>query len=152
MQKKIFITQQMLDRLSSEDKISIEGVMLTLFTKDKPAYKLTPAVKFLAIESKESDPHKLVGKIVTQKSVEEKGIELYMNSAIYQDEAYKVEQGFTGELASASPPDAQPAGNSAPTPAAYGEEKGEEKGGETMEKEEQKSDDELLADFLLKNM
>ncbi|MDT8318761.1 MAG: hypothetical protein RQ824_12355 [bacterium] len=136
MQKKIFLSQGMLDKLSSEGKLELSGDKLTIQSNDHPEYIITPAAKFLGIESKDADPHKLIGKIIPLKILKDKGVELYMDSAIYKDEAYNVEQGFVGILV-------------------------EEKGGkqvapqpvqEVNTEEVPKGDEELLADFFLKNL
>ena len=137
MQKKIFITQDMLDRLSSEGKVDIDGNKLTIISAENPSYNITSAVKFLAIESGDKDPHKLLGRIVPAKILKDKGVEVYMDSAIYKDEAYKVEQGFAGVLIEAAedePLTPEPLDEVIDT------------------KEVPKSDEDLLADFFLKNM
>ena len=136
MQKKIFISQGMLDNLSSEGRIEISGDKLTILSKERPDYIITPAAKFLEIESKDTDPYKLLGKIVPLNILKDKGVELYMDSAIYKDEAYKVEQGFVGILVE------EEAGKpAAPQPVE-----------EVKSEEVPKSDDELLADFFMKNL
>lgn len=136
MQKKIFITQGMLDNLSSEGKLEICGDKLTILSKERPDYIITPAAKFLGIESKDADPHKLLGKIVPLKILKDKGVELYMDSAIYKDDAYKVEQGFVGILI-----EEQSGKAVIPEPVS-----------EVKSEEVTKSDDEMLADFFLKNL
>ena len=136
MQKKIFISQGMLDNLSSEGKVDLSGDRLTILSKEQPQYVITPAAKFMGIESKEADPHKLLGKIVPLTILKERGVELYMDSAIYKDEAYKVEQGFVGILVE------EKAGKAiAPEPVK-----------EVKSEDVPKGDDELLADFFLKNL
>ena len=136
MQKKIFISQGMLDNLSSEGRIEISGDKLTILSKERPDYIITPAAKFLDIESKDADPYKLLGKIVPVNILKDKGVELYMDSAIYKDEAYKVDQGFVGMLVE------EKAGKpTAPQPVK-----------EVKSEDVPKSDDELLADFFMKNL
>jgi len=136
MQKKIFITQDMLDQLSAESKVDLEGNKLSILSGENPNYNLIPAVKFIAIESGDNDPFKLIGKIVPSNILKDKGVEVYMDSAIYKDEAYKVEQGFAGTLIEEG--SAKPA---AP-----------EQIKEIKTEEVPKSDDELLAEFFLKNI
>ena len=126
----------MLDKLSTEGRIEIAGNRLTILSKERPGYIITPAAKFLAIESQDADPHKLIGKIVPSKILKDKGVELYMDSAIYKDEAYKVEQGFVGTLVEEK--SGKPI---APEPVK-----------EIKSEEVPKSDDELLADFFMKNL
>ncbi len=126
----------MLDNLSSEGRIEICGDKLTILSKERPDYIITPAAKFLEIESKDTDPYKLLGKIVPEKILKDKGVELYMGSAIYKDEAYKVDEGFLGMLVE------EKAGKPvAPEPVK-----------EVKSEEVPKSDDELLADFFMKNL
>ena len=136
MQKKIFITQGMLDNLSSEGRVEISGDKLTILSKERPDYIITPAAKFLEIESKDADPYKLLGKIVPVNILKDKGVELYMDSAIYKDEAYKVDQGFIGMLV-----EEQSGKPVAPEPVK-----------EIKSEDVPKSDDELLADFFMKNL
>ncbi len=135
MQKKIFITQTTLDKWSSEGKLALEGDEVTLLTKDNPKYKLTPAAKFLAIDTQPNDPHNLVGKIVPLDLLKKRDVEVYMDSAIYKDDAYKVEQGFAAVLVESA---------------------GEVHAAEPMKEEKidesAKSDEELLTDFFLKNL
>ena len=126
----------MLDQLSAEGKVDLKGNKLSILSGEKPDYNLIPAVKFMAIESGDSDPHKLIGKIVPSNILKEKGVEVYMDSAIYKDEAYKVEQGFAGTLIETGA--AKPA---APEPVK-----------EIKTEEVPKTDDELLAEFFLKNI
>ena len=136
MQKKIFISQGMLDNLSSEGKLELTGDKLTIQSKERPDYIITPAAKFLEIESKDVDPYKLLGKIVPLNILKDKGVELYMGSAIYKDEAYKVDEGFLGILV-----EEQSGKPIAPQPVE-----------EIKSEEVPKSDDELLADFFMKNL
>lgn len=136
MQKKIFITQGMLDNLSSEGKLELSGDKLTIQSKERPDYIITPAAKFLDIESKDVDPYKLLGKIVPLNILKDKGVELYMGSAIYKDEAYKVDEGFLGILVE------EKAGKPViPEPVK-----------EVKSEDVPKGDDELLADFFMKNL
>lgn len=136
MQKKIFISQGMLDNLSSEGRLEICGDKLTILSKERPDYIITPAAKFLDIESKDADPYKLLGKIVPLNILKDKGVELYMGSAIYKDEAYKVDEGFLGMLV-----EEQSGKPIAPEPVK-----------EVKSEEVPKGDEELLADFFMKNL
>ncbi len=132
MQKKIFITQENLDKWSSAGRVSQEGEVITLSLKDNSRYALRPAVKFLSVETSQEDPNRLVGRIITSASLKERGVEVYMHSAIFRDEAYKVEEGFIG-LRQESAPDK----TESPV---------------TLPADETKSDEDLLADFLMKNL
>ncbi len=126
----------MLDNLSSEGRVEISGDKLTILSKERPDYIITPAAKFLEIESKDADPYKLLGKIVPVNILKDKGVELYMDSAIYKDEAYKVDQGFVGILV-----EEKSGKPTVPEPVK-----------EVKTEEVPKGDDELLADFFMKNL
>lgn len=126
----------MLDDPSSEGRFEISGDKLTILSKERPDYIITSAAKFLEIESKDTDPYKLLGKIVPLNILKDKGVEIYMGSAIYKDEAYKVDEGFLGMLVeeqSGKPIVSEPVK-------------------EVKSEEVPKSDDELLADFFMKNL
>jgi len=135
MQKKIFITQSTLDKWASEGKLTLDGDEVTLHTNDNPKYKLTPAAKFLAIDTQPEDPHNLVGKIVPLDLLKKRDVEVYMESAIYKDDAYKVEQGFAAVLVEAA-----------------GEVHAPEPVKEEKIDDSAKSDEELLTEFFLKNI
>lgn len=138
MQKKIFLTQQVLDQWSASGKATIKGDILTIQSKDNSRFTLKAAIKFLTIESKDADPNNLTGKVITSDHVKDKGIEVYMNSAIYKDEAYKVEEGFIGLLQENESKKGSPEKEIIESDASVAD--------------NEKSDDQLLADFLLKNL
>lgn len=133
MQKKIFLTQQVLDQWSTAAKITIEGNIITIPSKGNSRYTLRPAVKFIAIESRGDDPNNLVGKVILSDLLKEKGVDVYMNSAIHRDDAYMVEEGFVGLFLEESGKEDKSIEHCANSGNA-------------------KSDDELLADFLLKSL
>ena len=132
MRKKIFVSQQMLDNMSNENKVHIEEDNRLTFLSNKLTYHLEAALKFLSCETSHKDPHKLIGKIITTSTLKEKGADLFMDSVIYKDEAYKTEQGFIGRLQEKEPVKKE-------KPA-------------TPEKKEEKSEEELLAEFILKKL
>lgn len=95
--KKIFFSQAILGSLADEGKLSLEGNVLTVFTKDRPTFVLEPAFRILRTVDGREDPHGLVGQIRTEKALREMNAEVYLDSVVYRDSAYQAEQGFIGE-------------------------------------------------------
>lgn len=92
---RLFISQERLDSWSSEDRIKVEGDLLTL-SGDGRSFRIKEAVRFLKVAGDGEDPHALVGKVKTLEALEAQGGENYMNSVIVGDTAYDVQQGFLG--------------------------------------------------------
>jgi hypothetical protein len=95
-EKKIFMSQEVLDALFDQGKAELEGEVLTINTAIKQVYRLIPAVKFLVLAEGEFDPNNLVGKIFTKEQLKKASADIYMDSVIYKDAAYQVETGFLG--------------------------------------------------------
>lgn len=127
--EKVFFTQTMIDSLAENNKISINGNVITILTKKKASFNIVPAYRFLKIESGEDKLH-LVGKVKTEKEMNELKIEVMSNSAIYGDSVYTIEPGFIG------------------IPLTEKEE-GEKK--ESVPEKEKKDSLQMLAEFILKN-
>lgn len=97
MSNKIFFSQRILDGLTDEGKIKLDGNVITLLTPDKPSFELEPAYRFVRTSDGGPDPHGLVGRIKYEKDVKAMNAEVYLNSIIYGETAYEVEPGFIGE-------------------------------------------------------
>lgn len=95
--KKIFFSQNFLDKLVQEGKIGLDGSLLTLMTPDRPSFALEPAVRVLKTSGSAPDPHRLVGRILYERDVKAMGAEVYLHSLLYRDTAYEAEPGFIGE-------------------------------------------------------
>lgn len=93
---RLFISQDRLDAWSGEDRVKLEGNLMTL-VNDGRAFRLEPAVRFLKVAGDGEDPHDLLGKVKTVAALEREGGEHYMNSVIVGDTAYDVQQGFVGD-------------------------------------------------------
>ncbi len=93
---RLYISQDRLDAWASEERVKIEGDLMTLLP-DGRAFRITPALRFLKVAGGGDDPHGLLGKVKTVKAIEEQGGENYMNSVILGETAYDVQQGFLGE-------------------------------------------------------
>lgn len=132
--EKVFFTQKTLDSLNEENKISLEGDLLTIMTKEKPCFTIIPAYRFMHVESGGEDPLKVLGKVKTEEEAKQMDIDIYRDSAIFKETVYVVEPGFIGVPKIGVPKRDEPTPPKEP------------------KKAPPKSDDELLADFLLKNM
>jgi len=94
---KIFFSQRILDSLIEEGRIKLEKNMLTLLSGEQPTFELEPAYRFTRTADGSADPHRLVGQIKYEKEIKAMHAEAYLNSLLYRDIAYEVEQGFIGE-------------------------------------------------------
>jgi hypothetical protein len=76
---KIFFSQHVLDALTDEGKIKLDGNIITLLTPDKPPFDLEPAYRFIRTSDKGiPDPHGLVGQIKYEKHMKALNAEVYL--------------------------------------------------------------------------
>ncbi len=87
----------MLDALSEEGKLLIEGNVLTILAKNKPSFALETAYRVLRTADGGPDPYGLVGTVVSERALREMQAEIYLGSVIYRETAYEAEPGFNGE-------------------------------------------------------
>lgn len=133
---RLFWPQELLDRWIVDEKISMEGDVLTLL-KENAAYKVKQAVFFDADVGDGDDKFRLVGRVKDLSRLEEMDAEYYMDSVIVQDSAYQVTGGFLGEQMPAEDLSRTiPHGSSSAAPSF----------------EDEKEDKELLAKFLIENL
>lgn len=95
-QKKIFISQEVLDALFEQNQAELKDDLLVIHSSEKQVFKLIPAFKFLYLSEGEYDPNNLIGKIFTEQELKNANADIYMNSVLYKDVAYQVESGFLG--------------------------------------------------------
>jgi hypothetical protein len=95
---RLFISQNRLDSWSTEERIKVDGEVMTL-AGDGRSFKLKPAVRFMKVAGggDDADPNQLVGKVKTIESITKLGGEQYLESVILGDTAYDVQSGFIGE-------------------------------------------------------
>ncbi len=125
--EKVFFTQELLDELNTNGKLLLEGETITILTKAKPRFKLQQAVRFTAIDSGD-DADKLVGKVRSLDELKSLNAEIFPDSVVVKDNVYRIETGFIGLPIK------------------------EESSGEEKEGSKAKKDEELLAEFFLKNV
>lgn len=93
---KLFISQERLDAWTVENRIQIEGEVMTLL-EDGRRFNIQPAVRFLKVAGGDPDPHDLLGKVKDEESLALMGADLMMSSVIYVETAYDVQTGFVGD-------------------------------------------------------
>lgn len=162
MTEYVFIAQQTIAAWLDQEKITFVHNIMTI-KSDGRQFRLQEAVRFLNLEEGE-DVARLVGKVKTLDQLARLKAERCHDSVIFQDAAYKVQEGFVGEvmLKDTAPPillevrKPSPAQVvEAPQPAPH-DPSGSEKTGTQSINEKQNNDDlsdeELLKRFLLKNL
>ena len=113
----VFIAQSTLTEWSDAGKIRVEDTTLVLI-REQRTVDLIPAVRFTALEFGDEDPNKLLGKVKTSAQLKEMGAEHMAESVIYGEMAYKVVEGFMGDLAAQKPmKPIAPAATAEPAPA-----------------------------------
>ncbi len=171
MARNLFIAQATLATWTEQEKITFDQNVMTI-KADGRSFRLVEAVRFVALEGGGEDKPGLLGRVKTDMQLRKMGAERCRDSVIYQDLAYKVQEGFLAEVllnsADTSQPEipvirpapapAKPAGAPSPQPdrpavrtpleaslAGIGKE-GQAKPGE------ENKDVELLTKFLLENL
>lgn len=135
MQNRVFFPEALLDEWITEGEVDIEGDTLTLLSEGR-RYKVAESVRIVAEVTGESDGHDLVGRVKPRQALEERGAEILEGSMIMGDNAYDVIPGWVGipqgsfqaHVESLRPPPKE------------------------FEGEEPRTDEDLLARFLLRNL
>jgi hypothetical protein len=99
---RLFISQEHLERWIAEDRIALDGEIMTLRGDPIPLH-LTPAALVVRVAGGDADPHGLCGRVKTNVEVAALQGELSMGSLIVGDTAYDVMPGFVGEPAGDAP-------------------------------------------------
>lgn len=141
--QNVFFTQEILDTLNAENKISLEEDVLVVFTRNNPRYRIVSAVRFVKLEDGKDNAN-LLGKVKTEEEFARLGVEVYNNSALHEETVYTVENGFLGLPIHEDHAPAPEASAEAPPPTAVREE-------EPLP-DSPATDEDLLASFLLKNL
>ena len=131
MQNRIFFPQAALDQWVVEGSVELAGNQLTVVGEGR-RYRIAEAVRVIAEVSGTPDQNDVIGKVKSRVYFEELGAEILEDSMIIGDNAYEVKTGWLGAPTS--------------TFAEFRTTKG------SAFKEEAKTDEDLLARFLLKNL
>ena len=94
---KLFFSQRLLDSLAAEGKLSLEGNVVTIVTRNRQTFTLEPAYRILRTAGGSADAAGLVGTIHTEQALRGKGAEIYLDSVVFRDTAYQADPGFIGE-------------------------------------------------------
>jgi hypothetical protein len=138
----LFVPQSVLDKWSDKGRVELEGHVLTL-VKEKKAFQLTPAVRFIKMEAG-GDEKKLLQKVKTLEALKQMGAEHYQESVILGESAYQVQQGFLADasaLRRAAGVEQAAKTGAKGAPASAQKKPGEKEG-----------EQDLLAQFLLENL
>jgi hypothetical protein len=92
---RVFFPQEALDRWLRAGQIEIAGAELTIRNKRR-RYRLVEGVRVLAEVTSQPDPHELVGRVKTVAFLTELGAELLGASMVIGDNAYEVVPGWLG--------------------------------------------------------
>ena len=96
MQKsRVFVSQETLDRWLSEERVEVDGEVMTLLP-ERQKFQLTTAVHFLREVAEGGDSPGLVGKVKDLDQVLGLGGDHCSGSVVVGDDAYEVVDGFLG--------------------------------------------------------
>jgi hypothetical protein len=137
MQNRIFFPQAALDHWVLEGSVELAGTQLTIIGEGR-RYRIAEAVHVLKEVSGTPDANDVIGKVKSKRYFEELGAEVFEDSMIIGENAYDVKTGWLGAPTSSY---TEHVAARRPTGMAAGEFTAEPK-----------TDEDLLARFLLKNM
>ncbi len=134
MQNRIFFPQSALDHWLVEGYVELAGNHLTIVGEGR-RYRIAEAVRVIREVAGAIDANDIIGKVKSRVFFEELGAEILEESMIIGDNAYEVKTGWLG----------------APT-SPFTEYVRERQKSEPTFSEEPRTDEDLLARFLLKNL
>jgi len=106
MARHLFIAQQTLDAWVDQDKVEFDQNVMTI-KSDGRSFKMVEAVRFVKVEGGDEDTAGLLGRVKTNDQLRAMGAERYRDSVLHQDVAYKVQEGFIGEVFLKKQPEAE---------------------------------------------
>ncbi|HEX8793537.1 MAG TPA: hypothetical protein VF765_21490 [Polyangiaceae bacterium] len=143
MQNRVFFPQSALDQWIVDGAVDLQGGVLTLVGEGR-TYDVAESVRVVREVSGAGDVAQLVGKVKPRAWLEQQGAEIVESSMLLGEAAYDVDPGWMGVPVGAF-------SDRAAESAAGGTKKG--KGGKKATKHgPPKTDEELLARFLAKNL
>jgi hypothetical protein len=140
MQNRVFFPQAALDQWLVDGAVDLRGTELTIVAEAR-RYELAEAVRVLREVTGATDEQDLVGRVKPKAALEEKGAEILESSMIVGDNAYDVVPGWLGT----------PIGSFDDHVASAERAQARASNGEGIP-EDPKSDEDLLATFLLKTL
>jgi hypothetical protein len=138
-ENRVFFPQEALDQWIVDATVDLREGELTIVAEGR-RFKLAEAVRVLREVAGSADPHELVGRVKTRAHLEQLGAEIVESSMLLGDVAYDVEPGWVGI----------PAGTFGDHLAS--DARRNARTGSIDADADPKSDEELLAQFLAKNL
>lgn len=92
---RVFFPQEALDRWLVEGRVEITGSELIIHN-ERRRYRLVEAVRVVSVEPGYADPDELIGRVKTVLYLSELGAELLGDSMVLNDSAYRVVAGWLG--------------------------------------------------------
>jgi len=97
MSEKLFFSQDILDAWCEEEKVQVDGEVLSINRNPPVKFQLVPAYRIICIAEGCEDTNKWVNKVKTRDELESAGADVYMNSVLVGDAAYDTEYGYLAE-------------------------------------------------------
>jgi hypothetical protein len=94
-ENRVFVSQETLDRWLSEERVEVEGDVLTL-QQDGQRFHLATALHFLSEVAGGGDPEGWLGKVKPLDAILESGGEHCAGSVVLGESAFEVIEGFLG--------------------------------------------------------
>ena len=139
MQNRVFFPQIALDTWLSDGSVDLQQTDLTILGEGR-RYRLAEAVRIMREVTGSPDTNELVGKVKSLAYLEELGGEIVESSMILGDQAYDVVPGWLGApVGTFDEHIASPA-------------RAKQRGKRTGDFDEPRTDEDLLARFLVKNL
>lgn len=95
MSEKLFFSQQLIDSWCDEDKVKFDANTLYIKgSKTTQEFNLVQAFRMLQVSDGSPDPHRIVGEVLTEEELREKGADVYRDSCIIGETPYDLEPGY----------------------------------------------------------
>lgn len=94
-ENRVFVSQETLDRWLSEERVEVEGDVLTL-QRDGQRFQLATALHFVSEVAGGGDPQGWLGKVKPLEGVVQAGGEHCAGSVVLGESAFEVVEGFLG--------------------------------------------------------
>ena len=95
MSDKLFFSQELIHSWCDNERVTFEQDLLQIATpRGQHQYHLTPAFRVLRVADDSPDVSRVVGEVLTQEELTQKGADVYLDSCIIGETPYVVEPGY----------------------------------------------------------
>lgn len=95
MTEKLFFSQELINSWCDDQRVKFENDVLSIHTRSGlQEYHLTPAYRVLRVADDTPDHLNIVDRVLEKEELEQKGADIYLNSAIIGETPYDVEPGY----------------------------------------------------------